>query len=151
MKGSKRDGHHLFATDILGERLARRHHNPCPPYRDAVLVGARADQGESWWESDLLSAAKDLLACATPDTENIGRGEGTSGSAARPSVKDWLIQGQVRALLVVLLSRVDPVRLTEVDLIMEKGKVGSVHGALGVGGWNMGMQRDVQGDSGILL
>lgn len=38
-------------------------------------------------------------------------------------VREWLVQEQVRSWLVAIFSRVDPLRLMEVDLVMQVGKV----------------------------
>lgn len=38
-------------------------------------------------------------------------------------VREWLVQEQVRSWLVTIFSRVDPLRLMEVDLVMQVGKV----------------------------
>ena len=76
-------------------------------------------QGESWWETDLLAVAKDFLATVPA--------AGTGGEVAAPlppmGVREWLVQEQVRSWLVAIFSRVDPLRLMEVDLVMQVGKV----------------------------
>lgn len=79
----------------------------------------RVFTGESWWESDLLVVAKEYLA-NVPAAD----GSGTSLSAAPPlAVREWLVQEQVRSWLVAIFSRADPLRLMEVDLVMQIGKV----------------------------
>lgn len=42
------------------------------------------------------------------------------------SVREWLVQGQVRSWLIAIFSRTDPLRLMEVDLVMQLGKVGEI-------------------------
>lgn len=81
----------------------------------------RVFTGESWWETDLLAVAKDYLA-SVPTAD----GSGTSSSAAPLpplGVREWLVQEQVRSWLVAIFSRADPLRLMEVDLVMQIGKV----------------------------
>lgn len=79
-------------------------------------------QGESWWETDLLAATKDFL--ASPAIDGAGGAKDAAATALPPlSVREWLLQEQVRSWLVAIFSRADPLRLMEVDLVMELGKV----------------------------
>lgn len=84
-------------------------------------------KGESWWETDLLSVAKTFLD-AIPLSGGGGGGRGDRQDAAVPKlpplgVREWLVQEQVRSWLITILSRTDPMRLMEVELILELGKV----------------------------
>lgn len=78
-------------------------------------------KGESWWELDLLAVAKDFLDAIPSDG---GAAEDRTMPALPPlGAREWLVQEQVRSWLIAILSRADPVRLMEVDLILERGKV----------------------------
>lgn len=86
-----------------------------------IYVHLRVFTGESWWETDLLAVTKDYLA-SVPAAESSG----TSLSAIPLpplGVREWLVQEQVRSWLVAIFSRADPLRLMEVDLVMQIGKV----------------------------
>lgn len=77
--------------------------------------------GESWWETDLLAVAKEYLA-NVPAAD--GSGSSLSATPLPPlGVREWLVQEQVRSWLVAIFSRADPLRLMEVDLVMQIGKV----------------------------
>lgn len=84
----------------------------------------RVVTGESWWETDLLAVAKDFL--ATVPAADGKTGTATPAVVLPPlGVREWLVQEQVRSWLVVIFSRADPLRLMEVDLVMQIGKVRS--------------------------
>ncbi|CAM9111323.1 unnamed protein product, partial [Laminaria digitata] len=78
------------------------------------------ETGESWWETDLTAVAKDFLA-AVP-AAGTGGVEVAAASLPPMGVREWLVQEQVRSWLVAIFSRVDPLRLMEVDLVMQIGK-----------------------------
>jgi len=82
--------------------------------------------GESWWETDLQTVAKDFLTAAPAMDLSAANKTGTSLPATRLpplGVREWLVQEQVRSWLVAIFSRADPLRLMEVDLVMQIGKV----------------------------
>lgn len=86
-----------------------------------MCTSIRVSTGESWWETDLLAVAKEYLA-------NVPAADGSGGSSPSISlpplgVREWLVQEQVRSWLVAIFSRADPLRLMEVDLVMQIGKV----------------------------
>ncbi|CAM9830570.1 unnamed protein product, partial [Scytosiphon promiscuus] len=80
--------------------------------------------GESWWETDLLSVAKDFLAAVPNSSPSPSSTEATSTEIKLPplGVREWLVQEQVRSWLVAIFSRADPLRLMEVDLVLQIGK-----------------------------
>lgn len=119
---SEKDGHpQLDPLDTLLRMYFRPTHNP-RRLKPCVLY-IPVHEGESWWETDLLAAAKDLLAATPPADPNKRTGGKKADTIPPGAVREYLIQEQVRSWLVALLSRVDPIRLIEVDLLMEKGKV----------------------------
>lgn len=80
-------------------------------------------QGESWWESDLLAVAKEYLS-----TSGFSSDSGSAGGAMVPAppplaVREWFIQEQVRSWLIAIFCRADPLRLMELDQVMQAGKV----------------------------
>lgn len=83
--------------------------------------------GESWWETDLQAVAKEFLATvpATAGGVNGSKTGAVSTSITLPplGVREWLVQEQVRSWLVAIFSRADPLKLMEVDLAMQIGKV----------------------------
>lgn len=82
--------------------------------------------GESWWETDLQTVAKEFLATASGMDGSAGNKTGSPLPATRLpplGVREWLVQEQVRSWLVAIFSRADPLRLMEVDLVMQIGKV----------------------------
>ncbi|CAM9580062.1 unnamed protein product [Discosporangium mesarthrocarpum] len=83
------------------------------------------ETGESWWETDLTDVARDFLATTKPNGDGETKGdEGGAASVEKlpPGVREWLLQQQLRSCLINLFSRADPLRLTEVDLLMEREK-----------------------------
>lgn len=92
--------------------------------------------GESWWETDLLAVAKDYLA-NVPAADSSGTS--LSATPLPPlGVREWLVQEQVRSWLVAIFSRADPLKLMEVDLVMQMGKVrnGLLRWSPRTAGWN---------------
>lgn len=84
----------------------------------------RVVAGESWWETDLLAVAKEFLATVPAAADGKTGIAATSAVALPPlGVREWLVQEQVRSWLVAIFSRADPLRLMEVDLVMQIGKV----------------------------
>ncbi|CAB1118067.1 unnamed protein product [Ectocarpus sp. CCAP 1310/34] len=85
------------------------------------------ETGESWWETDLQAVAKEFLATvpATAGGVNGSKTGAVSASITLPplGVREWLVQEQVRSWLVAIFSRADPLKLMEVDLAMQIGKV----------------------------
>lgn len=82
--------------------------------------------GESCWEADLAAAVKSFLD-ATSSTEKCPGGGVAPADVCPPlGVREWLIQEQVRSWLVAIFCRVDPIRLIEVDSLMEQGKVSEI-------------------------
>eukprot|EP00903_Cladosiphon_okamuranus_P007587 g7360.t1 len=78
------------------------------------------ETGESWWETDLLAVAKEYLAMIPAAG---GSGSSLSAVPLPPlGVREWLVQEQVRSWLVAIFSRADPLRVMEVDLVMQIGK-----------------------------
>lgn len=69
-----------------------------------------------------MAVTKDFL--AAPAADSTGGDKGAAATVLPPlSVREWLLQEQVRSMLVAIFSRVEPLRLMEVDLVMELGKV----------------------------
>lgn len=79
--------------------------------------------GESWWETDLLAVAKEFLATAPAAADGKTRTAASAVALPPLGVREWLVQEQVRSWLVAIFSRADPLRLMEVDLVMQLGKV----------------------------
>ncbi len=97
---------------------------------DLKALCLRLATGESWWETDLQTVAKDFLTTAPTMDVSAANKSGSSLPATRlpPSgVREWLVQEQVRSWLVAIFSRADPLRLMEVDLVMQIGKVREEH------------------------
>lgn len=66
-----------------------------------------------------MAVAKDFLAAVSPTGGTIS----TPAAVPPLGAREWLVQEQVRSWLVAVLCRTDPMRLMEVDLLMERGKV----------------------------
>lgn len=76
---------------------------------------------------DLQAVAKDFLA-AVPAGGNAAAGGRTTTDLPPLGVREWLVQEQVRSWLIAIFGRTDPLRLMEVDLVMQIGKVRVIGG-----------------------
>lgn len=68
-----------------------------------------------------MAVVREFLAEQTDDSSENG-GDAQVSKPPR-AAREWLTQEQVRAWLVAILSRAEPLRLTEVDAVLAGGKV----------------------------
>lgn len=74
-----------------------------------------------------MAVAKDFLEAVQKRVDGSSGGSMLATVLPPLGVREWLVQEQVRTWLIAVFSRTDPIRLMEVDLILERGKVGPAY------------------------